>query len=372
MKRLLLLGLITALLAAFVVPASAQTGDVREQQQRLRAKKAQLAAQLDTLKASERQLLAAAAALDDQVLSQAARVDAARQAVAVAEREAAEAAAAAERTRLQVAQTRRTVVGRAVDSFIDGTDPSTDFPRGVDIAEAARRRALLEAATSSDDELIDELNAAEEDYEVQRAAAEDAAAKARTRRSEAEQRLRRLEADQQAQRRLRAAVTTRQREVLAEIGDHARAESELNRIIAERTAEARRRNVTPPSSARGAGGCIWPTQGRVTSEYGRRSGRMHQGMDIAAPSGTRISAAKAGVVVFSGQQSGYGNVIVIDHGDMTTLYAHQSRLAARDGQSVAQGQQIGYVGNTGRSTGPHLHFETRYGGAARNPRGCLP
>jgi murein DD-endopeptidase MepM/ murein hydrolase activator NlpD len=70
--------------------------------------------------------------------------------------------------------------------------------------------------------------------------------------------------------------------------------------------------------------------------------------------------------------NGYGNVVLIDHGGLTTVYAHQSRLGSSDGQSVSQGEVIGYVGSTGHSTGPHLHFETRVAGVARNPRNYLP
>ncbi len=78
-------------------------------------------------------------------------------------------------------------------------------------------------------------------------------------------------------------------------------------------------------------------------------------------------------MIFSGVQSGYGNVVILSHGGgLTTLYAHQSRVAASNGQRVGQGDTIGYVGSTGRSTGPHLHFETRYGSTPRDPRGCLP
>jgi murein DD-endopeptidase MepM/ murein hydrolase activator NlpD len=117
---------------------------------------------------------------------------------------------------------------------------------------------------------------------------------------------------------------------------------------------------------------MWPTRGTVTSEFGNRWGRLHAGIDIAAPSGTPIFAAQSGTVIFSGVQSGYGNVVILSHGGgLTTLYGHQSRVAASNGQQVGQGDNIGFVGNTGRSTGPHLHFETRYGGSPRNPRGCL-
>jgi murein DD-endopeptidase MepM/ murein hydrolase activator NlpD len=111
----------------------------------------------------------------------------------------------------------------------------------------------------------------------------------------------------------------------------------------------------------------------VTSEFGRRWGRLHAGIDVANSIGTPIWAAKSGNVIFSGQQSGYGNVVIIDHGGgMSTLYGHMSKRIAVEGEHVSQGQLIGKIGSTGHSTGPHVHFETRYGGTPRNPRGCLP
>jgi murein DD-endopeptidase MepM/ murein hydrolase activator NlpD len=106
----------------------------------------------------------------------------------------------------------------------------------------------------------------------------------------------------------------------------------------------------------------------VTSGFGQRWGRLHAGLDIAAPEGTPIYAAKAGTVIHAGPQGAYGNLVLVDHGGgLVTAYAHQSRIATSVGASVSQGQLLGYVGNTGRSTGPHLHFETRVNGSAQNP-----
>jgi murein DD-endopeptidase MepM/ murein hydrolase activator NlpD len=100
---------------------------------------------------------------------------------------------------------------------------------------------------------------------------------------------------------------------------------------------------------------------------------MHQGIDIGSPQGAPIVAAKDGTVTSAGSQNGYGNTIVVDHGGgVTTLYAHQSRLSAVVGQRVARGQVIGYVGSTGKSSGPHLHFEIRINGTAVNPLPYLP
>lgn len=112
----------------------------------------------------------------------------------------------------------------------------------------------------------------------------------------------------------------------------------------------------------------------VGSRFGRRidpfNGRstMHEGIDFNAPVGTPILAAGGGVVVFAGMHAGYGNMVDVDHGDGTvTRYAHASRLLVRDGDVVRQGQRIAEVGSTGRSTGPHLHFEVRVGGEAQDP-----
>lgn len=116
----------------------------------------------------------------------------------------------------------------------------------------------------------------------------------------------------------------------------------------------------------------WPTQGEATSEFGERWGRMHNGIDIAADTGTPIVAAKDGRVVFCGWMGGYGHTIDIDHGSgVITRYAHQSTTVASEGEQVDQGQLIGKVGMTGSATGPHLHFEVRVDDEERDPRRTL-
>ena len=119
---------------------------------------------------------------------------------------------------------------------------------------------------------------------------------------------------------------------------------------------------------------IWPTKGVFTSGYGWRWGRMHKGIDIANNVGTPIFAAKDGVIAFAGWSSGYGYLVEMSHGDgSTTRYAHSSRLLVKKGQMVPQGTRISLMGSTGRSTGPHLHFEIRRpGGAALDPMAMLP
>ena len=120
------------------------------------------------------------------------------------------------------------------------------------------------------------------------------------------------------------------------------------------------------------GGFVWPVAGPVTSGFGVRWGRMHEGIDIAVPSGTPVRAAAAGTVIEAGWVSGYGNLVVVDHGNgIATAYAHNSAFAAAAGRQVAQGEVIAYSGSTGHSTGPHVHFEVRVGGAAVDPLGYL-
>ena len=119
---------------------------------------------------------------------------------------------------------------------------------------------------------------------------------------------------------------------------------------------------------------MWPTKGVFTSGYGWRWGRMHKGIDIANNTGTPVHAARQGVVTYSGWSGAYGYLVEITHSDGdSTRYAHNSRLLVKKGQVVPKGMRISLMGSTGRSTGPHLHFEIRRsGGAAINPLSRLP
>lgn len=126
-------------------------------------------------------------------------------------------------------------------------------------------------------------------------------------------------------------------------------------------------------ASRGGGARVldWPVYGPISSYYGSRGGS-HTGVDIAARSGTAIRAAASGNVTYAGYQGGYGKFIIVNHGNgIVTRYAHCSSINVSVGQRVAAGQTIGTVGSTGRSTGPHLHFEVLAGGSFRNPLSYL-
>ncbi len=129
----------------------------------------------------------------------------------------------------------------------------------------------------------------------------------------------------------------------------------------------------PPSV--GAGGFAMPVDGRVNSKFGpridpvtKKSGDFHRGIDIMAPIGEPIKAAKAGEIYENSANKWWGNYIIVKHADnVFTYYCHQSRTASRKGQRVAAGELIGYVGKTGKATGPHLHFEVRVGKDPKDP-----
>lgn len=133
--------------------------------------------------------------------------------------------------------------------------------------------------------------------------------------------------------------------------------------------------TTPVPKGVGSGYFIWPVTGStLTSRYGPRWGSVHTGLDMAIATGTPVKACDEGRVIYAGwNRSGYGNLIKVDHGNgYQTWYAHLSKIYVKNGEIVGKGEVIGAVGNTGFSTGPHLHLEIRKNGVAQNPIKYLP
>jgi murein DD-endopeptidase MepM/ murein hydrolase activator NlpD len=188
-----------------------------------------------------------------------------------------------------------------------------------------------------------------------------------------------LQADQQAQRAEAAAARADKGQALAAVEQNLEELEEQERDLLAQSQALTGVISGNSSSGGGSGVLIWPCSGTVTSDFGWRIHPIlgielfHTGIDIGAPYGTPIKAAAGGRVTMAAWYGGYGNCTIIDHGDgLSTLYAHQSSFKVSTGQSVAQGQLIGYVGSTGLSTGPHLHFETRVNGEPVDPMRYLP
>jgi murein DD-endopeptidase MepM/ murein hydrolase activator NlpD len=184
-----------------------------------------------------------------------------------------------------------------------------------------------------------------------------------------------------AQQQALDAARANKRGVLAGVReDRAHAEEDLDELQAASAALAERLRNSGSGGGGGGGstgdgtsssGFIWPVSGVVTSGFGWRWGRMHEGIDISAPAGSTIRAVAAGTVIYAGWMGGYGNLTIVDHGNgLATAYAHQSAIYVGGG-SVSQGTALGAVGCTGSCTGNHLHFEVRVNGSAVDPMGYL-
>jgi len=169
-----------------------------------------------------------------------------------------------------------------------------------------------------------------------------------------------------AARGARAALLSRVKEDRRELEAEARG---LRARSARLAAQIRSSSSGLPSTvAVGGGGQFsWPVNGPITSSFGWRWGRMHEGIDIGAPMGAPIGASASGRVIVAGWSGGYGNLVVVSHGSIATAYAHMSRIAVSVGQEVGRGTVLGAVGCTGHCFGPHVHFEVRVNGVPQNP-----
>lgn len=261
-----------------------------------------------------------------------------------------------------------------------------------DIQEAMERRTLMEQVNESDRATIEQVRAAQGAVLTQQDVLAGEAERLEDLKAEQEVVLEQVRQIRESKALEAANAKARVAELAREEEDLEGEEERIKELIAERQAPPP--TIAPPAtgssspsqetsgptsttastpSTTSSSGYTWPACGRVTSEYGRRWGRQHSGIDIDDNLSSAIVAARGGTVIFAGWSGGYGQMTLIDHGDgVVTAYAHQSNIAVSHGQAVSKGQRIGTIGTTGSSTGTHLHFETRVNGSAQNPRGFLP
>jgi murein DD-endopeptidase MepM/ murein hydrolase activator NlpD len=358
----LVAGLVVALSCVLVSPVLASSSEERIAAAN-RAKVSAIRAELENARAARERK---AAALQDAQQ----RFAVVMQAVGAAELAVERQQEAVEKARADLSaletravRQRQLVAARATKLYKQGTTGNiTVLLDAVNPVDALRRSEYVDVIGRTERRVMETVTVARTAVNVQRRKLDSE--EASLRRVVAEQRA--LLAEVEAIRKNRAMALVIADQQVAELEDHLEAEE---REIAAITRGSSSSTLTPVTAR---GGWIWPARGPITSGFGMRWGRMHKGIDIGAPTGTPILAAKAGVVSYAGVMSGYGRVVIIDHGGgLSTLYAHQSAIAVSRGQHVAQGQRVGSVGCTGHCTGPHLHFEVRINGAARNPRGFL-
>jgi len=374
-----------------------QRDDAKRQRDEARRKAEQVRRDLDLAQASETELEKhleeiAADLVDRQAEAADAQSDADEAAASVV-RITADIAA----LKVELGHRKEIFNRRAVMAYMGGEGRPLDdwalagqlLSMPADLTDAARRTEIVKGLSQQDNDAYDRLIETQDQLardEVALTAARDRAKKRSADAQAAVQAVALLKKDQE---KAKAVLDQRIADLTAEADALAAEQTKLEDLIRQRQAalEAARRAREAAGQAVGNGlnrlpntgsgvsptGFIWPVQGVLTSGFGPRWGRMHTGIDIAAPSGTPIHAAKAGEVIFTGWLGGYGNAVILDHGDgIATLYGHQSRIGCVEGQILNQGDVLGFVGTTGHSTGNHLHFEVRVDTKPRNPRPYLP
>lgn len=393
MARRLVCSLVLALLVA--APAS---GSLYDRKQRLDDQAQALQSKADEARAREESLRAEIATVSDRIQALEAEVGDVSSRLAALEEDLAlhqqklEAVKALYRLqserlaylRGQYAVAQMRLADRLV-AIYEGEDPSTlDIVLEADsFGEALDQIDYLDSIAAQDQRVVQHVTGARDHMRQlkQRTGKTKARVAAVTRAVEIRTQQQRAAYDQLLiSRRGLAEARSAKREARDEAHDAAeqyegKAE-ELLKVSAQLAARINAAQSGPSYSSTSDGtvsasGMIWPVGGPVVSGFGWRWGRMHEGIDIGAGYGTPIQAAASGNVIYAGWMGGYGNLIIIDHGNgVATAYGHQSSFVVGGGP-VSQGQTIGYVGCTGHCFGPHLHFEVRVNGSAVDPLGYL-
>lgn len=358
-------------------PTDTSVNALTQRLDKLARERARVQQQLRTVKRNQRRVTRQLADLDYQVAIAERRLDTAERSASTTREALEEVTAEWEAAEARCAQHEEDLSRRLVAIYeIGEARPIEVLLRSRSFGEFANGLYLLDRVLGRDAELLAQYDSARGDARDQRSEL--------TRRAEE---LERLQRDLVGKRRRASAERVRAREskqrILRDRAAWERALAELEEDSREVEAMLQRLQQTPEGQERLAqhwtGELQWPVRGRISSGYGYRIHpiyrvrKMHTGIDVAVPKGTPIKAAAAGTVVHAERWGGYGNCVIVDHGaGYATLYGHCSRLAVRENQAVDAGQVIAYVGSTGLSTGPHLHFEVRRDGRPTNPMPLLP
>lgn len=278
------------------------------------------------------------------------------------------------RQTLAVLETKKqSAMTRMRQIFVNGTEANVlDLLLSQDLGDLEVRRTMMNSVAKRDRDLFETVKKLKDRVSAAKIEQDQVVAKVSSLVQQQKVHQDTLEDRREFKKGLMGELQGRQAELRKQYDALDRESAALaGQIRALQAAAARRSGGKIPAFR---GGLMMPTHGRMSSNFGYRrhpilrERRFHAGVDIAAPTGTRVVAAAPGVVLMAGYTRGYGNRIVIDHGGgLSTLYGHLSRIGVRAGQTIRQGEYIGAVGSTGLSSGPHLHFETRVNGNPVNP-----
>jgi murein DD-endopeptidase MepM/ murein hydrolase activator NlpD len=356
----------TLALAGGAAPARADS--VQQQRDKLAKQRAQIKIQINLAVATDTAIQAEADRLGRLVVAEQTALGAAQRALDAANSSVTDAQRRLDQLDALSAAARQALVGRAVDLYEHPfRDQVVVLSGAATLNDYAERQALLAEVQGKTSDILDTFRQQRIDEAAahrQLFAAEGAAKRRHDDLQAEEQRVgaAKLAADE-ANSALRQKIAGLQHESQLLAAQEGALEAQLAANLAS----------LPAGLVGGGGGrLVWPLHGVVTQEFGHHAGGFHPGIDIAAGYGAPIRAAGSGAVIYAGWESGYGNYTCISHGGgIATCYAHQSAIDVHVGQSVAQGQVIGAEGNTGDSTGPHLHFEVRVNNVPNNPRSFI-
>ncbi len=343
-----------------------------------RRQKARAVANLNLAKAADIEIAETLRSINEEANVTIEKIDAATKQIELAKAVLDQSMAELEESDAEQRDIEASLMLKAVEGFKSrSVEDSYGILGGESVRDSLRQNQLLEEVNASTTELLAELRGLLEDRRYATALAEQATVDATRAEEDLRGQLETLKEQQEAQIGLKREVERRIDQWAGELTAYAAEDAAIRELIGARAAVVNT-GINNPTTA-SALGFQWPVDSQPSSEFGYRTHpilkkrKLHAGIDQPAPLGTPIHSSNDGVVIYAGTRGGYGSTVMVDHGgQITTLYAHMSDIGVVDGQTVARGDVLGFVGKSGLATGYHLHFEIREGAQAVNPRNYLP